>query len=198
MKKNTVKKINFSSGLASKTLVIIGIIGLILVIAVYVAITVAVSRQQVDQEEEVLQGPPQPVYEATVGPVRFIVQEARDLGSVLPSLQSYNPNLTTTERFIRVTIGAQNKGKTNLPLYSWDVGNITDSEGRNFVSINDRAFGFVPQPDTCGALLKPEFSPVPCVKLYEVSRASTDMKVTVRYLDQNNRRQEQTLDLIVN
>ena len=38
---------------------------------------------------------------------------------------------------------------------------------------------WLPDPDLCGALLKPEFEPTPCVRIYEVSTVSKNFKIQV-------------------
>lgn len=151
--------------------------------------------------------PPKPVYDATIGDIKFIFESAQDLGSVLESKSGYQQNLTTTEKYIKVIIGAQNKGKTNLQQGAWDIGSIVDSDGRNFVSINEQAYSFLPNPNTCGALLKPEFEPTPCVKLYEVSRESLalgadgqpkPLKIEINFIvPGTTKRQEAFLDLVI-
>ena len=57
--------------------------------------------------------PPKPVYEVTLGDVRFLLQSSEDLGKVIKSKSQYEKDLTTTEKFIKVVIAAQNKGKNN-------------------------------------------------------------------------------------
>jgi len=120
-----------------------------------------------------------PVYETTVGDIKFTLESSVDLGSVLKSTKTYQKDLTTTGRFIKVIIGAQNKGKNETLQFAWEIVNIIDSDGRNFTPITNKAYSFLPQPDLCGAMLKPELAPVPCVRLYEVSKQSTGLKIEV-------------------
>lgn len=126
---------------------------------------------------------PKVVYEAVLGDIKFTFIEARDMGKILAGLKSRYPDwqkdLVTTEKFIIVTIGAQNKGKENIPERVWDIGNIIDSEGRNYVPLDQLADAWQPDPNLCSALLKPEFAALPCVKIYEVSRISTGLKIVV-------------------
>jgi len=112
---------------------------------------------------------------------------------------SYPPDLVTTEKFIKVTIGAQNKGKSNVLQSSWDIGNIIDSDGRNFIPIINQAYFWLPKIDLCGSILKPEFEPTPCVKIYEVSKASDSLKIEVNAtLDLNSsKKQKSFVDLLV-
>lgn len=157
---------------------VIAVIGIIIAYTVIRFVTVG-GKSKSNQPPGPLE-PPKPVYETTIGDIKFYFQSAEDLGNTLKSTVQYQSDLTTTERFVRVVVGAQNKGKVNAPQYSWDAGNVVDSEGRNYENINNKAYNFLPKPDLCGAVLKPEFDPVPCVKLYEVSKQSQGLKVTVR------------------
>ncbi|MEK7124733.1 MAG: hypothetical protein AAB877_03600 [Patescibacteria group bacterium] len=184
-------------GQISRTLIIIAIVWLVLIVVIFFIINATVSRKKAPAENPAENNePPAPVYEKTLGDIRFIFQSAVDMGGYLKGSYSYD-DLKTTERFIKVTVAAQNKGKTNIPQFIWDIGNIVDSEGRNFVSINERAYNFVPRPDLCGALLKPEFDPIPCVKFYEVSKISSGLKVQITTEDQNNKKQKDFIDLFV-
>ena len=193
-----IPKQNLESGQASRILIVLIVIVFIVIIAVY-GITKFISFQKSKNlEPENKSGTgvseiPKPVHEATLENTKFIIESYKDLGNTLKSPTAYESDLTTTERFIKVTIGAQNKGKNNIAQYSWDVGNIVDSDGRNFVSINDKAYAYLPKPDLCGALLKPEFKPVPCVKYYEVSKSSKNLKVVVKITEP--KKQETLLDL---
>ncbi len=141
--------------------------------------------------------PPAPVYEVTVGDVDFTIISAQNLGSVIKSKNpQYQPDITTTEKFIKVVIGAQNKSKVNTSQTSWATGNIVDSDGRNFININDKAYYFLPNPNLCGAVLKPDFTPTPCVTYFEVSKASTGLKMEVNDLPGNSsKKKEAYLDL---
>lgn len=198
-----IKKIQKSAGQISGILLILGIILFVVIVVVFVIIrgnsiknaSKATSKNNSENSNQ----PPKPIYETTISDVRFVFESAQDLGSVLQSKDvRYQPNLTTTEKFIKVIIGAQDKGKVNVVRGSWDVGNIVDSDGRNFVSINDQAYYFLPNQTLCGALLKPEFEPIPCIKLYEVSRASTNLKIEVNFTGQNSsKKQESFIDLLI-
>ena len=175
MKKNNQK------GSVSRLILVLA--GVVLVIAAIIFIAISITSRKTESENnqnnqsEVEE--PKPVYEATVGDIRLIMQSSFDAGSVLKSSASNQTDLETTERFIKVTIGAQNKGKVDTDSFTWDLGNIVDSEGRNFVPITNKAFNFLPRPDLCGSVLKPEFAPVSCVRIYEVSRQSEGLKIQV-------------------
>lgn len=180
MVKQLKKKINFSSGQVSRLLLILAIIILVAVVIVFVVMKVATPPPAPVTEEPT---GPKVVYEASIGEIKFTFLEARDMGKILFGLKSRFPDwqkdMSTTEKFIMVKIGAQNKGKTNVPERVWDIGNIVDSEGRNFVPLDRTADSWLPDPNLCSELLKPEFAPTPCVKMYEVSRVSTGLKINV-------------------
>ncbi len=176
------KKVNLSSGKVSSILLILAVMLLILIVGVFIFIKFGATKKDTPETTDTVvdQGPPPPVYETQVGEVKFMVESAQDLGRVIKSTStSYAQSLTTTERFIKVIVGAQNKGKADTQQGSWDVGNIVDSEGRNFISINSQAYFYLPTENYCGGILKPEFEFAPCIKLYEVSKKSTGLKIQV-------------------
>ncbi|TSC94766.1 MAG: hypothetical protein CEN87_300 [Parcubacteria group bacterium Licking1014_1] len=189
------KKYNKQLGQASRLLLILAIIVLVAVIISYLIVKMAEKPPRPSTEEQTV---PQPFYEQTIGDMRFVFQEARDLGRVLSGSQSRYPqwqkDLITTERFIKVTIGAQNKGKENIRNGTWNIENIVDSEGRNYVPLDYSASAWLPEQDLCGDLLKPEFSLISCVKIYEVSKISTGLKI--RVMD-TSKKAEALIDLIV-
>ncbi len=191
------KKLNFSEGQVSRILIILALILLVVIVIVYgVTKFISTKKSQVLETENPLVNPteiPKPIYQAMIGDTKFLIQSSENLGNILESQLAYENDLNTTEKFIKVVIGAQNKGKNNIAQYSWEVGDVVDSEGRNFISINDRAYSWLPKPDLCGALLKPEFEPIPCVKYYEVSRVSTNLKIMVKVTQP--KKEETFLDL---
>lgn len=180
------KKVNKSTSLLAETgqvsrlLLVLAIIVFVAAVIVFVVLkaTSAPAKPAV-----VEQTGPKVVYEATLGNIKFTFQEARDMGKTLVGTKSRFPDwqqdLITTEKYIMVTVGAQNKGKENIPERVWDIGNIVDSEGRNYVPLDNIADAWGPDPNLCSALLKPEFAPTPCVKIYEVSRISAGLKINV-------------------
>lgn len=175
---------NKESGQASRLLLVLAVIVLVAVIIVYLVMKMATPAPKppapgADQAQL-------PVYEAQLGNIRFVFESSRDLGNVLRASEakgqynSYLKDLNTAERYIMVTVGAQNKGKYNISERAWDIQNIVDSEGRNFVSLDQYSIGlWLPDGNSCGALLKPEFDPLPCTKIYEVSKVSTGLKINV-------------------
>ncbi|MBI2054391.1 MAG: hypothetical protein HYT36_03650 [Candidatus Staskawiczbacteria bacterium] len=170
--------INYSAGQVSRTLLILAVIILVAVAISYSVIKIAERPPKAPDTTEKIH---KPVYDETLAEIRFIFQEAKDYGGVLKGSQSRNPqwqqDLETTERFIRVTVAAQNKGKENTKNGNWDIENIVDSEGRNYIPIS--ADQWMPEKNRCGEMLKPEFEPVPCSKYYEVSKISTGLKIRV-------------------
>lgn len=181
------KKSNFlqagkalQGGQVSRLLLILGIVVLVAVIIVYIVMRATTAPPKPTVEEPV---GPKVVYETLLGDIKFTFIEARDMGKILLGSKSRHPDwqkdLTTTEKYIIVKIGAQNKGKENIPQRVWDIGNIIDSEGRKYVSLDQSASAWQPDPNLCSALLKPEFAATPCVKIYEVSRISTGLKIVV-------------------
>ena len=168
------------SGQVSRLLLVLAIIIFVAAVIVFVVLkaTSAPAKPIV-----VEQTGPKVVYEATLGNIKFTFQEARDMGKTLVGTKSRFPdwqkNLITTEKYIMVTVGAQNKGKENIPERVWDIGDIVDSEGRKYVPLENIADAWRPDPNLCSTLLKPEFAPTPCVKIYEVSRISAGLKINV-------------------
>lgn len=193
-----MNKYNLEKGWVSRTLIILAVVIFIAILIVFFAIKFASnaskSKSVVDPNE-----PPKPVYETTLGEVRFLFESAENLGSVLSGSlanSAYQQDVVTTEKFVRVIIRAQNKGKVNLQKFSWDIGSIVDSDNRVFPP-SDRVFYFLPRPDTCGETLKPEFAPIPCTKIYEVSKISTKLKIEVISIDPNSKKKIDYLDLDV-
>lgn len=180
-----IKHINNQSGKISKVLLILAAVVLVAIVIIFLVTRIVASRKSQDSNQNgtttpTTQEPPKPVYEAQLEDIRFLLLTSLDLGNVLKAKSTYQRDFTTTEKFIEVVIGAQNKGKNNTEPYSWDMGNIVDSDGRNFIPITNQAYEWLPRPDLCGALLKPEFEPIPCVRIYEVSKESAGLKVEVK------------------
>lgn len=168
------------TGQASRLLLVLAIIILVAIVITYLVMRAAEKPPKPATNEPTVS---QPAYEQSLGDIKFIFMQARDMGNVLKGTESRNSSwqkdLTTTEKFIKVTIGAQNKGLVNIKEQVWNVGDIVDSDGRNFVPLQYNIDSWLPDPNLCGALLKPEFEPAPCVKIYEVSRISKGLKIQV-------------------
>ncbi|OGZ79359.1 MAG: hypothetical protein A2358_00120 [Candidatus Staskawiczbacteria bacterium RIFOXYB1_FULL_37_44] len=178
------------AGQASRLLLVLAII--VLVAAVIVFLVMKMAEKPAAPSNNPVTTVPVPVYDQQLGNIRFIFESALDKGGVLKASEiiktqygsSYQKDLNvsnTGAKFIQITIGAQNKGTENTEQGAWDIENIVDSEGRNFVPLDQYAVQpWLPNPNLCGALLKPAFDPTPCVKIYEVSKASTGLKIRIR------------------
>jgi len=185
-------KFNKQLGQVSRLLLVLAVVVLVAAIIVYLVMQMAnkPSKPVTNPEETVTA----PIYEQTLGNIKFIFESAINHGDTLLASQvkntiytSYQTDLTTTENFIEVKIGAQNMGKSNIEERSWDMREIVDSEGREFVPIEDYSISpWLPTTDLCGTLLKPAFDPTPCIKIYEVSKKSTGLKIRVITGKSNN------------
>ena len=171
------------AGQVSRMLLVLAIIVLVAVVITYLIIKMAEKPPKPNPNPEPIV--PQPVYSQILGNINFSHKSTVDMGNILraseaQSTTTWQKDLTTTERFIKVTIGAQNEGKENIPERSWDIGNIVDSEGRIFEPLEGYTISpWLPSNNGCQNLLKPAFEPTLCVKIYEVSKKSTGLKVYV-------------------
>lgn len=176
---------NKSSGQIAKALLALAIIILIAIVIVYIV----VKRAEKPPPPPVVPVDQKPVYEVTLGDVRFLFLEATDKGSVLYGKDSNQPqwqkDLETTERFIEVIVAAQNVGKENTSDKMWDIGEIIDKDGRKFLPSGQEVNNWLPQyqDNLCGSILKPSFEPSPCKKIYEVAKISTGLKIKVFIYD---------------
>jgi len=178
-----IENIRKSSGQIAKTLLALAILVLVALVIAYIVVSYAKPRP------EPTPGPdpePLPMYETTIGDIRFVFLEATDEGGTLYGSDSNFPDwqkdLTTTERFIMLTVGAQNVGKVNTEQNIWKIMDIVDSEGRNYTPSTEEVRGWLPREDLCGEVLKPSFEPTPCIKYYEVAKVATGLKVRVALL----------------
>jgi hypothetical protein len=178
-----MKKFNKSAGQVSKLLLVLAVI--VLVAAIITFLVMKMAEKPAAPKTPTGNTIPTPVYEQTLGNIRFVFEDAVDEGNTLSASDVTNsrygysgqPDLKTTEKFIEVTIGAQNQGTENTDENAWD---IVDSQGRNFVPEETYTVNpWLPNPNLCGALLKPAFNPTPCTKIYEVSKESTGLRVQV-------------------
>ncbi len=174
VKENVTK----SLGETSRTLLIWG--GIIIVVIITVVIVINIVRKPVPPEEAV-EEIQRPVYEVVVEDIKFKLKTAKDRGNILEASESkytFQEDLITTEKFIEVTISAENIGKEDIQSGSWEIKELIGSEGRKFSSSGEMD-PWIPEESKCGALLKPGFSPILCTKIYEVATISTDLKVRV-------------------
>lgn len=181
--------LNKERGQASRLLLVLAVVVLVAAIITYLIMKMAEKPPAPPIPEGNVV--PMPVYEQTLGNIRFVFQSALDRDGVLKVSEIKNTqfsyqrdNLLVSNpgaKFIQVTVGAKNMGTENTVQNAWDIENIVDSEGRNFVPLeNYAANAWLPNPNLCGVLLKPAFDPTPCTKIYEVSKESTGLKIRVQ------------------
>jgi hypothetical protein len=177
-------KSSAQAGQVSRLLLVLAVIILVAVVIVYLVMKMAERPPAPTPQTENL--PQLPVYEDELGKAKFTFLSAIDLGNALRASnlknQTYSgqKDIPTTEKFIQVTVGAQNEGTENIEQNSWDIGNIIDADGRNFVPMDQYVVGaWLPKNNACGTLLKPAFQPAPCTKIFEVSKKSTGLKIQV-------------------
>lgn len=202
-------RFNKQSGQASRTLLVLAVVVLVAAIIAYLVIKMAEKPPKPPAPE--IPTIELPVYETKIGDIRFVFEYAINKGGVLKKSEVINNKYSFTNQenfaisnsganFIIVSIGAQNIGKINIIKGVWDIENIVDSDGREFVPLDShKVKPWLPEEDTCGSLLKPSFDPTPCTKIYEVSKQSVGLKIRVidKKDSSNNKRKEALLDLIV-
>lgn len=197
------KNINKSSGQIAKILLALAVVVLIAILIAYIVIKRAEKEPEPTPAEPT---EPLPVYDITLGDIRFLFLEATDKGDTLYGSDSNQPewqkDLYTTERFVELIVGAQNVGKENTLQKIWDVGEIADSEGRKFIPSGQEVANWLPQyqDNLCGSILRPSFEPSPCKKIYEVAKISTGLKVRVLIYDKaysENVLEEAFLDIVL-
>ena len=177
------------AGQASRLLLILAIVVLVAAVITYLIIRMA-EKPPVPTPAP---GPvvQQPVYEQALGNIRFIFESGLDRGQILRASEIKNNQYSYQKqdfvisnagaKFIQVVVGAKNMGTENTEQNAWNIGNIVDSEGRNFIPIEDyNVNAWLPNPNPCGAVLKPAFDPTPCTKIYEVSNKSTGLKIKIQ------------------
>lgn len=159
--------------------IILVVIGVIFIAAVFIII-INVQKPEsppIPPEEE---KPIEPVYEIIIGDIKFKLEKVEDKGKILVATEDIYPkkDIITTEKFIEVTISAQNIGTDNIAEKYWDMEEIIDSEGRKFYSpLETRPWTL--QLVNCGAVLKPAFKPTLCTKIYEVAEIATGLKIKI-------------------
>lgn len=180
-------KINKHGGQASRLLLVLAIVIFVAIIITYLVIKMTERPPSPEPNPEI----PLPAYEKTLGDIRFVFESALDKGQILKASDIKNSQYAsqkndlvisnTGAEFIQVTIGAQNVGTENTKPNIWDIENVVDSKGRNFIPLEMIvANPWLPNSNPCGALLKPAFAPTPCTKIYEVSKESTGLKIRVK------------------
>lgn len=183
------------AGQASRLLLILAAVVLVAGVIVYLVIRMATPAPKPKVEIKTTPTPNAATttlaaaYEKQLNNIKFIFQSAINRGIVLNAVDVINnPNSSQVEsinatpggKFIQVTVGARNEGKQNIAQGSWDLGNIVDDQGREFIPMEpDTVSPWIFNSDSCGSLLMPAFDPTPCTKIYQVSDASTGLKITV-------------------
>lgn len=182
-------KFNKSTGQASKLLLVLAVVVFVAVIIVYLVMKMA--EKPIAPEPTPETTVELPVYEKTLGNIRFVFLSSIDRGDALLTSNIVNNQYSFTQKdlkisntgakFIEVVVGAQNRGTLDVERNAWGLGNIIDSEGRNFVPMeNSNVMPWLPNPNLCGDILRPAFDPTPCKKIYEVSKESTGLKIEVQ------------------
>lgn len=173
------------AGQVSRLLLVLAIIVFVAIVITFLVIKMAEKPSA--PVETPVETVPLPVYEKQLGNIRFVFESAIDKGKVLKASEIENnlygsqKDLTTGEKYIKVIIGAQNKGTENTEQNAWTIGDIVDSKERRFVALEGYTVNpWLPNPDLCGTLLKPAFDPTPCTKIYEVAKESTGLKIEVK------------------
>jgi len=156
------------------------IIGIIVIILIIIIINAFKKTPPPPPKEEPKSQ--EPAYEAVIGDVKFKLKEAKDFGNILKGSESKNnqsqKDIMTTERFIEVTITAENIGKESVGIGTWNLNDLFDKEERRFI-FSQETSPWIPEESRCGDLLKPGFTPTSCTKIYEVANISTGLKVKV-------------------
>jgi len=161
-------------------MILVGII-IVVVVIIIIAFT-AITKPPPPPPPE----PKGPVHEIELGNIKFeLVGEAKDKGNILKASESESfefypnlPDITTTEKFIEVTVSATNIGKENIQANGWDLLEIIDEDGRKFPFPN-KVTNWLPKNNQCRGGLKPGFTPILCTKIYEVAKVSTGLKIKV-------------------
>ena len=177
---------NKQAGQVSRLLLVLAIVVFVAVIITYLILKMASPppRPPDSENPEI----PLPVFEKQLEDILFIFQSAIDRGNVLKASEIVNTrynyggqsDLKTRERFIQVTVGAKNMGTKNSIERGWDIENIVDSKNREYIPVSTYNINpWLPEEDLCGAVLKPAFQPTPCIKIYEVSKESSGLKIRV-------------------
>lgn len=199
------------AGQISRVLLVLAIIVFVAAVIAYFIIKAA-EKPPVEVPVTTTEPIKPKVYELMSDDMKFTFVDAEDMGNMLKGSQSLHPtwedDITTTERFVKVTVSGKNElGTITIRENSWDLGNIIDSQGRTYEPMKKSTVDSWIGEDYCGAELKPAFKAINCVKIYEISKVSEGLQVEVltakkingNYADSNNRDQKniQLMDLIL-
>lgn len=164
---------------------VILIIGGVVVVVVVMVIFFIISQQTTPPPPPEEPEPKGPVTELKYKDIKVILVKTEDIGNILFGADSNyfgKKDVTTTEKFIKVTVTAENTGKEETKSGDWDIGEIIDSEGRKFPYFN-KLDAWLPTGNECRKNLKPGFTPIFCTKIYEVAKISKDMKIKIKFKD---------------
>ncbi len=193
-----------SPGQASRTLIILIFVILCAGLLVYVGLKLAGGKPAIpvnDTASGAADAVPQvvvppKVYDFQLEDIKVTMQSAVNLGNILYTNPNGDNAVKTTEKFILVSVIAENIGKTDTGQSMWDLGNMVDSDGRVFGPADYRAQDYMRRFNSaCGAPMKPGFTPTPCVRLYEVAKISHGLKLEVRISDRTGKQTVEQLDL---
>lgn len=183
-------EINKESGQTSRLLLVLAVIVLVAVVIVFLIMKMAQKPPAPPVPQTVVA---LPVYEKTLGDIRIIFESSLDRGQDLTAPKKNTLHIDNPgAKFIQVTVAAQDVGNQLIGAGAWTIGNIVDSQGRNFVPEGSNLNAWLPTPNMCGAILHPSFDPVPCTKIYKVSKVSTGLKVVII-----SKKMQALLDLVV-
>jgi hypothetical protein len=158
-------------------LILIG--GVIVTIIIIIAIFIITQKPKPAPVPEELEKKG-PVLEMNLGDIKIKLVRVEDVGNILLSSAGRNPSsardATTAEKFIKVTVSAENIGKSETNSGEWDIGEVIDGEGRKF-PYYEKFNNWLPSQNGCRSSLKPGFTPVLCTKIYEVAKISKDLRI---------------------
>jgi hypothetical protein len=123
--------------------------------------------------------------EIKAGNWKWKVIKVRNRGSILRGSESNYPwikDKITEGKFIEVEMLVQNTGQETLYYYSYP--SIYDNKKREYRAAIVETSDWIPEDKKCGLKqVKPGFSPLDCVEIYEVAKDSTDLWLYVPSTD---------------
>ncbi len=170
---------NINKEKGAGVLLVFGVIFVVIIVGILI-VNVMVSPPEDDNGEKEEEDVFEAQYEVMAGNMKFIFKEAIDMGSVLRTGNPRSEDLVTTERFIKVTIGAVNEGTNSIAGRDWEVEKIIDEEGRIFEPLREfNVREWLPEDNGCHTIVHPGFSPKRCTQIYEVANISERLKAKV-------------------
>jgi hypothetical protein len=115
--------------------------------------------------------------EVKVGDWKWKIIKVRNRGSILRGSESNYPEWTkdkiTEGKFIEVEMLIQNMGKNTL---SYHYPSLYDEKKREYKTASGETYDWIPREKWCwGKDLRPNFSPIDCIEIYEVAKDSTNL-----------------------